>query len=453
MRQPGFDQHRRLEFDLGSIEGGLGSPAMGLPGPHTRQWRSAGEGDHAGGGAGLRRDPVLDLRHGYSTFLDRNPGLLHFAAHSHHLWPDCTRQAQDQAWLDAATYIDDKWGAVVFGPEGVVSKAQQHIARVWNTSDPAQIAFGQNTAELSARLLSCLDLTKDAVRILTSRSEFHSFYRLALAFERKHPNVTVDWVDSDPLDTFDERLAEAIGAHDYDMVFFSHVLYDSAHVVQNLAEQVAQVRSDDAIVVVDDYHGFNAIPSDMRSIEERAFIQAGGYKYGQGGEGVCFMHTPPGSTLEPWSTGWMVDFEELTSDRTWEVRYPDNGLRFGGSTFDPTAFYRFNAAMTWLQEQGVGVEEIHAHVKALQGLFVEAIGRLDLARLSPDSLIHGGALDRTGHFSTFRIPDAQEVHGILNGHEIMTDPRSDRLRFGIGTYHTRDEIQALEARLGEIDGL
>ena len=34
--------------------------------------------------------------------LGADPDRLHFAAHSHHLWPDATRAAADRAWLDAA---------------------------------------------------------------------------------------------------------------------------------------------------------------------------------------------------------------------------------------------------------------------------------------------------------------------------------------------------------------
>ena len=40
------------------------------------------------------------------------PGRLHAAAHSHHPWPDVTREAHLQAWDDAARHHDDKWDAV-----------------------------------------------------------------------------------------------------------------------------------------------------------------------------------------------------------------------------------------------------------------------------------------------------------------------------------------------------
>ncbi|MDQ1568642.1 MAG: hypothetical protein QOF96_3522, partial [Actinomycetota bacterium] len=49
----------------------------------------------------------------FSRFLGAVPGRLHVAAHSHHPWPDVTFDAQQQAWLDAARLMDDKWDEVL----------------------------------------------------------------------------------------------------------------------------------------------------------------------------------------------------------------------------------------------------------------------------------------------------------------------------------------------------
>ena len=46
--------------------------------------------------------------------------------------------------------------------------------------------------------------------------------------------------------------------------------------------------------MIDGYHGFMALPTDFAAIAGRAFYLAGGYKYAMAGEGVCFMHCPPG---------------------------------------------------------------------------------------------------------------------------------------------------------------
>ena len=52
-------------------------------------------------------------------------------------------------------------------------------------------------------------------------------------------------------------------------------------------------------VVIDGYHGFMAMPTMLESIQDRAFYVAGGYKYAMSGEGVCFLHSPPGYGLAP----------------------------------------------------------------------------------------------------------------------------------------------------------
>ena len=36
----------------------------------------------------------------FSRALSLAPERLHFAAHSHHLWPDASFEAQQQAWLE-----------------------------------------------------------------------------------------------------------------------------------------------------------------------------------------------------------------------------------------------------------------------------------------------------------------------------------------------------------------
>ena len=68
---------------------------------------------------------MLDLRAHFSRFLGADPGRLHFAAHSHHPWPDATRAAQIEAWDLAARSMDAKWDEVL-GP--LWRRCQGHVA-------------------------------------------------------------------------------------------------------------------------------------------------------------------------------------------------------------------------------------------------------------------------------------------------------------------------------------
>ena len=116
---------------------------------------------------------MLDLKSHFSRFLSSDPLRLHFAAHSHHPWPDVSRAAHQRAWDDAARLIDGKWEHIL---GHVLPEAQRHIARQLNLKDPAGIVFAPNTHELLLRLLSCCPAGRP-VRVLTSDSEFHSFTR------------------------------------------------------------------------------------------------------------------------------------------------------------------------------------------------------------------------------------------------------------------------------------
>ena len=41
----------------------------------------------------------------FSRSLGADPERLHFAAHSHHLWPDASFDGQTQAWTDENTFV------------------------------------------------------------------------------------------------------------------------------------------------------------------------------------------------------------------------------------------------------------------------------------------------------------------------------------------------------------
>jgi len=109
----------------------------------------------------------------FTRFRCADPARIHFAAHSHHPWPDATERAHAAYWADSNALADAKWEKV-FGE--VVPKAQAHLARIARLSDPRQVAFAPNTHEFVTRLYSCLPLDR-TLRVLTTASEFHSFRR------------------------------------------------------------------------------------------------------------------------------------------------------------------------------------------------------------------------------------------------------------------------------------
>ncbi len=373
----------------------------------------------------------------FSRFLAAVPGRLHVAAHSHHPWPDVTFEAQQAAWLDAARLMDDKWDEV-FG--SLLPEAAGHIAGRLGLSDPEAIAFAPSTHALVMRILSSLS---PPVRVLTTDAEFHSFARQAARLE-EDGLAAVERVPAEPFATFPDRFAAAARRGGHDLVYLSHVFFNSGFVVPDLAALVAAVPEPEPLVVIDGYHGFMAVPTDLSALEGRAFYLAGGYKYAMAGEGACFAHCPPGYAERPRDTGWFAGFAQLSGGSTGKVAYAPGGGRFLGATFDPTGLYRFNAVQRWLDGLGVTVADIHDHVGALQARFLAAGPHPELL---PDA-----SLPERGHFLTFRLPDAAAVHASLHAAGVIADYRDDRLRIGFGLYHGHDDIDELVRRLATVPG-
>lgn len=368
----------------------------------------------------------MNLKSGFSRFLSAHPPRLHAAAHSHHPWPDVTRDAHLRAWEDAALLIDDKWDRV-FGT--VVPEVAGRVAGILGLGDGSTVVFAPNTHEFVVRIASTL---AGPFRVLTTDAEFHSFARQLARWEEAGI-ASATRVPAEPFGSFPDRLAAAFDGHD--LVYFSHVHFNSGYVTPHLDSLVAAF-GEEAAVVVDGYHGFMAIPTDLAGIADRAFYLAGGYKYGMAGEGACFLHVPPIAPDRPIDTGWWAGFGALTASAD-TVAYAGGGHRFAGATADPSGIYRLGAVLGWLEAEGVTVEGINRHVTGLQG-------RL-LARLPEElvtTLVPPPPLER-GNFLTFRRSDAGEIYRLLHGRGVITDFRGDRWRVGLGIYHDEEDVDRL----------
>jgi len=372
----------------------------------------------------------------FSVFRESNPGLLHFAAHSHHPWPDATQGAHGLYWMDSATLADRKWERV-FGE--VVPRAQGHVARLLGLSEARQVAFAPNTHEFVTRLYSCLDESRP-LRVLTTAHEFHSFRRQTRRLQETG-RLVVEEIPGPPWETFVERFVKAERASKWDLVWLSHVFFDSGFVVPDL-EGICEAAPREALVAIDGYHAFCAIPVDLARVHRRAFYLGGGYKYAMSGEGACFLAVPPGTALRPADTGWFASFDTLSTAPGAKVPYSDDGMRFMGATFDPSGLYRFNAAMDWLAGTGTTIAQVHRHAIALQKHFVDDVARAGIAALAPRNLVPPLAVAR-GNFLAYDVNDAEAVHQRIKAQNVIIDRRDRRLRFGFGVYHDESDVHRL----------
>ena len=376
---------------------------------------------------------------GFDLSVGRPGAPLHAAAHSHHPWPDVSFEAQQQAWRDAARLLDRKWDYVF---EAVIPAGQAHIARQLSLPDPSTIAFGPNTHAFVLRLLSCMPAGRPT-RILTTDSEFMSFARQIARLE-EDGLVAVTRVTTEPFDTFEHRFITAASAGKHDLVFFSQVFFNSGYAVRDLGAIVRAVPEPETFIVVDGYHGFMAIPTDVSAIASRAFYLAGGYKYAMAGEGACFLHCPPGYGPRPRDTGWYAGFGALGSGGN-DVPYATDGSRFLGATFDVSALYRFNAVQGWLLKECPSVPAMLEHVREIEHTFLHELDHANAAINSSMLVVKDET--RRGRFLTFRTDQAANVSESLAAKNIIVDHRGDRLRIGFGIYHDGDNAIRLAQAL------
>jgi kynureninase len=372
----------------------------------------------------------------FSLALQHIPAHRHAAAHSHHLRPDVVQQAQHACTEDAFRLADLKWQRFF---EDIYPSARAHVARVLATGSPQSVVFAASTHELLLRVLSCLPTP---LRILTSDSEFRSASRQFRRLEEAGL-ARVTRVPAEPFASFPERFASAARAP-HELVFLSHVFFDSGYVVPDLEALVAAVTDPATFIVIDGYHAFLALPVDLSRLRERIFYLAGGYKYAMSGEGACFLHAPEGYGLRPLDTGWFAGFGDLGAAPGSSVAYPADAGRFAGASLAPDGIYRFDAVLTLLAREGVDSAAVHARVQALQEAFLK---KLSTPALPRDQLLLHGA---RGNFLTWRTPQAEALQHQLAALGIITDHRDDRLRFGFGLYHDPEDVERMAALVNQL---
>jgi selenocysteine lyase/cysteine desulfurase len=253
-----------------------------------------------------------------------------------------------------------------------------------------------------------------------------------------------DRVPAEPFGTFSERFISVARAGVHDLIYLSEVFYDSGLVVDHLDRIVSSVPEDRAFFVIDGYHAFMARPVDLGAIQDRVFYLAGGYKYAMAGEGVCFVHAPPGYGARPVDTGWYAGFAELETGVSELIPYPGDGGRFYGATFDPSGVYRLRAVLSWVEEIGLTPADITAHAGKLKQRLVASGALPGHLVVSPEWA--------TGNFLTVENPDAASIYGALHRHNVIVDHRGDRLRIGLGIYQDEDDVDRLVSILEEMGG-
>jgi selenocysteine lyase/cysteine desulfurase len=380
--------------------------------------------------------PGRSYKHLFQRALAAAPERSHFAAHSHHLWPDASFVGQIAAWEDAARLADRKWERVM---GEIWPAAQQHVAAELRLPDPSTILFASNTHELLIRLVSAHPAPRP-LRVLSSDGEFHSFRRQSARWAEAG-EISLETIPVAGPD-FAMRFEERAAGGEHDLIFVSQVMFESGLVVDRLAELAALARPEGPWVVIDGYHGFMAIETDLSGVADRIFYLAGGYKYAMAGEGVAFMHAPPGFGPRPTISGWYAAFDQL-SDREAKVGYAPDARRFLGATFDVSGLYRFVAVRDMLADEALSTRAISTHVALLRARLLDG---LQGSAIEHSELLNPPVDRPQARFLAFRSGRASEWERTLEANGVIVDRRGDVLRIGLGLYHDeRDIARLLEA--------
>lgn len=390
--------------------------------------------------ADLRQAPNALSPH-YASF--RVAERLLLTGHSHQAWPDAGFAAQQEAWLDAARLVDDKWPAAFAKVERV---ARGFAALLEDTA--GDVTLGANTHELVVRFLSALPL-RERPRLLTTDGEFHTIRR---QLDRLAEEGVVEVVKAPacPVDGIAESLAAQVDDRTA-AVLVSAVLFERGLLVPGLNWLAAACERHGAALLVDAYHALGAVPFPLRPLGlDGAFVVGGGYKYLQLGEGNCFLRTPPGCALRPVLTGWFAEFGELAAAKTpGAVRYGKGAARFAGATFDPTSAYRGAAVLDFFAAQGLTPAFLREVSRHQVGLLIDTFRELDLdprvVRLLDDV-----PADGRGGFLALAAPEAGRLCAALKQRGVITDSRGATLRFGPAPYLSDEQLTAAMRALAEV---
>ena len=380
----------------------------------------------------------------FTRSLGAAPERLHFAAHSHHLWPDASFEGQVECWEDAARMADNKWDRVM---GEVWPEAQANVANELGSLDSSAIVFASNTHDFLIRLAAACPGKGGPLRILMSDGEFHSARR-QMARWAETGEVVLTKVAAEPFDDFSDRFLVETERGGHDLVLVSQLLFNSGRLFQRVKELAALARPEGPWVVIDGYHAFMAIDSPIDpEVASSAFYLGGGYKYAMAGEGMGFMHCPPGFGERPPITGWYAEFGELTAPPGSSVGYRRDAMRFMGATFDPSALYRFNAIQRALKENGISTERVERRTAALQSAMLEALAGTAIGEAELLNPLDGGPHAR---FLAFRDARAQDWCRSLMEMGCVTDVRGDVLRIGFGLYHDEEDVQRFAALAADL---
>jgi cysteine desulfurase/selenocysteine lyase len=334
----------------------------------------------------------------------------------------------------------------------IVYNAREAVAELLNAPDPLRVVFGSNVTE--ALNLALRGLLRAGDHVITSSMEHNSVMRPLRALERQGVEVTV--VRCSPEDFLVPADVEAAVQPNTVMIVLNH----ASNVVGTLlpvAEVGRIARRHGPLLLVDAAQTGGAYPIDVQadSIDLLAFT---GHK----------------SLYGPMGTGGLIIGERVDVERLGPLKWGGTGSRSEweeqpdflpdmceSGTPNAVGLAGLEAGVRWVLERGV--DAIHAHEVELTQWLIDGL------RDVPGVTVYGG-LDANLQTAivSFNIAEMEpsevglhldEEYGILCRVGLHCAPAAHKtigtfpvgtVRFGLGAFNTREEVDAAVAAVGEL---
>lgn len=306
-------------------------------------------------------------------------------------------------------------------------------------ADPDELAITTNVSLALSSILSCMDLSGERNRIVTTELDFPTDHHVWRAQERLGAEVVV--LESPdgltvPLESFAEAIDERTA-----LVCVNRVLYRSSALLD--AKEVCRLASEaGAWSVIDDFHGAGIIPIDVHDVG-CDFYTTGVLKWLCGGPGLTFLYARRDliPSLEPTVTGWWGQADPFGFSLELD-RHPTARRLETGTHPAPVAFIA-HGGLDIISE--VGPAAIRERQGELTDELIEGADREGLSVRTPrDRSARGGVVNIGVGTEAAKIAEA------LYEHDVCVDSRGDGIRVSPHFFNTTSDIDTLFEALREI---
>ncbi len=306
-------------------------------------------------------------------------------------------------------------------------------------ADPEELAITTNVSMALSSIVSCMDLTGERNRIVSTELDFPTDHHVWHAQERLGAEVVV--LESPdgltvPLEAFDEAIDDRTA-----LVCINRVLYRSSALLD--AKEVCRLaREAGAWSVIDDFHGAGIIPVDVHDLG-CDFYTAGVLKWLCGGPGLTFLYARRDliPSLEPTVTGWWGQADPF--DFSLELdRHPTARRLETGTHPAPVAFIA-HGGLEIISE--VGPAAIRERQGELTDALIEGADREGLPVRTPRDRTERGGVVNIGVGT-----EAAKVAEALYERDVCVDSRGDGIRASPHFFNTTTDIDMLFEALREI---